>query len=317
MVGGFQQQVYQQPAQAVVGAFASLNPRYSFLAGPGGLVAGENGVIVGRAAWVSPPNDPNGAAMIANNNGSGPIAGIVHNEQQALIVDYLSPAGLKVQRGFMVTLETSADLWVINDGTSAALPGMKAYANFSDGKFSFAAPDSATVGAVAAASTVAAQTLSVTGSISGNVLTVTAVGSGVVRAGATLSGIGVATGTKVVSQIDGTPGGIGTYYVSIDGQNAASTTIAGTWGLLTLGTVSSGTFKVGDVLVASGSVVAGTTITEAITGSGGTGSTFAVDNNTVVSSQSISAESNVETKWFARSTAAPGALVKISAMPLG
>lgn len=67
---------------------------------------------------------------------------------------------------------------------------------------------------------------SVTGSISGTTLTVTAVGSGAIVVGQTLSGLNVTAGTTVVGVITGI-GGIGTYQVSV-ASTAASTTITGT-----------------------------------------------------------------------------------------
>ncbi|MES2352069.1 MAG: hypothetical protein V4641_31255 [Pseudomonadota bacterium] len=63
----------------------------------------------------------------------------------------------------------------------------------------------------------------VTGSIAGNVLTVTAVTSGAVDVGATLTGAGVTAGTTVTARGTGT-GGIGTYTVSIV-QAVAATAI--------------------------------------------------------------------------------------------
>ncbi len=53
-----------------------------------------------------------------------------------------------------------------------------------------------------------------TGSISGTVMTVTAMLLGTVIPGATLFGTGVAVSTIIGTQISGTPGGIGTYNVS-------------------------------------------------------------------------------------------------------
>ena len=66
------------------------------------------------------------------------------------------------------------------------------------------------------------------------------------------------------------------------------------------------------MLTVSGSVVAGTYITANVTGSGGSGGTMVVSNNTNVGSQTISAASNVETKFYCRGSALPGELVKIS-----
>ena len=68
---------------------------------------------------------------------------------------------------------------------------------------------------------------SFTGSISGNVLTVTGIASGAVAQGQTLSGTGIATGTKITQTLTGAGGNInevGTYQVNIN-QTVASTSI--------------------------------------------------------------------------------------------
>lgn len=54
-----------------------------------------------------------------------------------------------------------------------------------------------------------------TGSIAANVMTVTNVNFGVIEAGAAVFGVGVDTATTIVNQTGGTPGGIGTYTVSV------------------------------------------------------------------------------------------------------
>lgn len=63
------------------------------------------------------------------------------------------------------------------------------------------------------------------GSISGTTLTVTSVRTGTIELLRTLLGIGIADGTVISSQIDGTPGGIGNYVVSI-AQNVSSEIMA-------------------------------------------------------------------------------------------
>lgn len=317
MANGFQTQVYANYSPAVLGDFCDKNPRYTVDAGPGGLVAGSYGCIVGNFAWITSQEvDWDNAAAIVNSFGSGPVAGFVHREQQALITQYLADASLVVPTGFPVTLFSGGGFWVKNTGSGQAIPGMKAYANFANGAATFAATGSPTAGGTSTASTVAATTFSVTGSLAGNVLAVTAVGSGTVVPGATISGTNVASGTMVVNQLTGTPGGIGTYSVSIPEQTAASTTISGTYGLLTIGGTVVGTYAVGDTISGT-SVVAGTAITALGTGTGGAG-TYIVNNNTVVSSTAIDvAASNVETKWIAMSPGLTGELVKISDKPLG
>ena len=304
-----QSQVYGQYAPGVEGDFCSKNVWTTYDAGPGGLVAGPNGVQVGAFAWVTAPLDPNNTPTVANNFGSGNVAGIVARAQQGLLTVYLQYASLLVPQGFPVTLINSGDLWLRNNGTTFAQINQKVYANFATGVASFAATGAPTTGASGSASTVAATTFSVTGSIANNILNVTAVGSGSVHPGATISGTGIATGTQIVSQIGGTTNGIGTYYVSIPEQTVASTTISGTYGLLTVGgTVVSG-FAVNQVITGTG-VVAGTQITQLGTGTGGAG-TYIVNNNTAVSSTAISvAAVNVETKWVAASAGAVGELIK-------
>lgn len=68
---------------------------------------------------------------------------------------------------------------------------------------------------------------SFTGSISGNILTVTGINSGAVAQGQTLSGTGIAAGTKITANITGAGGNVnevGTYKLNIS-QTVASTTI--------------------------------------------------------------------------------------------
>jgi len=312
----FPNQVNTVQAPAVAGDFASTNPRGSYVAGPGGLVAGPAGVTVGRFAWVSAPMDGDNSPAVVNNFGTGLPSGFVHREQQALITQYLAASGNLIQPGFNMTLMNFGDFWVTNDGATQALVGQKAYANFADGKITFAATGTPKTGATSTGSTVAASTFSVTGSITGAVLTVSAVSSGSVYPGATISGTNVVTGTQIVNQITPliageTANGVGRYNVSIGEQTVASTTVSGTYGTLTIGTAT-GTFAVGNLLAVSGAVVAGTYIAYALTGAGGSGSTFVVTNNTVVSSQAINvAAVNVETKYICSSTGLAGELVKI------
>src|SRR5271166_240167 len=109
---------------------------------------------------------------------------------------------------------------------------------------------------------IAASTASVTGSITGTVMNVTAVSSGILIPGETLSGTSVTAGTQIVNQINGNPGGVGNYNVTV-ASTATSTTISGTYGTMTVTavTANSGIPTVGQLLagasVAAGSVVIG------------------------------------------------------------
>jgi hypothetical protein len=329
MAGGVQTQVYPLYAPAVEGDFASNNPRFTVLAGPGALVAGPSGVIVGHFAWSSyAAVDFDGAPAIVNSFGSGPVMGFCGRNMQALITTFLADASQIVPQGFGVTLFSGGDFWVKNSGTTQALPGQIAYASVANGAVNFAAASTPSTGGTSTASTVVAQTGSVTGSIAGNVLTVTAVGSGTLYPGATITNAGptIAVGTMIVSQLSGTIGGIGTYALSIPEQTIASGTITSTWGLLTVGGTVAGTYAVGNVIT-GGTVAAGTTISAnasnsaltgtLLTGSGGAG-TYAVNNNTAATSAAINVSAvNVQTKWIAMSSGLPGELVKITDHPLG
>jgi hypothetical protein len=318
MVGssqGFQRQVLTQPAPAVAGDFASSNPRYALLAGPGGLVAGPNGVTIGAFCWVIDPDDADGAPATVYSSGAGPVSGFVGRNQQGLIVKYLDEASMQIYPGFGMFAYDAGDFWAKNTGAAQAVPGMKAYANFANGLVTFAAAGTPATSGSGSASSIAAETSSWVGSIADDVMTVTGSVVGTIYPGTTISGTNVASGTMIVSQLSGTTGGVGTYLVSIGEQTVASTAISGTYGLLTVGGTVTGAFAVGDYISGS-SVVTGTQITALGTGTGGAG-TYVVNNNTVVSSTAITAATNVETKWFARTSGLPGELVKISSTPQG
>ena len=324
MSGGFQQQVNVSLAPGVAGDFASANPWATFDAGPGGLVSGAQGLTVGLFAWVTGPHDPDGSCLIANNFFvAGPqaipnVAGFVHREQQGLITAFLSDAGMTIQSGVAVSLMIQGDFWVVNNGTSQNILGQKAFAKFANGQALFAAagstPSSATV--VGSIGTIA---YTITASLSGDTLTVTGSGNfnipiGAVVAG-TVGGSGVTANTFITGQLTGTLGQVGTYSVSIPEQNVGSGSLTISYAQLTVGSVSSGTIGVGDVLSSSGgtALVLNSTITALGTGSGGTGTyiVYPVQSG-AVGSETISAQLAQETKWYAASVGLVGEIVKIT-----
>lgn len=91
---------------------------------------------------------------------------------------------------------------------------------------------------------------SVTGSIATTTLTVTAVGSGALSVGQTLSGSGVTAGTKITALGTGT-GGTGTYTVDTS-QTASSTTITATAAAATAFSGNTGTGAMGAITVSAG-----------------------------------------------------------------
>lgn len=90
----------------------------------------------------------------------------------------------------------------------------------------------------------------VTGAIAATTLTVSAVTSGALSVGQTLSGSGVTTGTTITALGTGT-GGTGTYTVSAS-QTASSTTITATSAIAAAFAGNTGTGTVGAIVVSNG-----------------------------------------------------------------
>lgn len=311
----FQSQVNVVQAPGIAGDFCSSNPRFSYLAGPGALVAGTAGLTVGRFAWVNYSGiDGDNAPGVANNFGPGPVAGFVHREKQALITAFLTEAGNVIPPGFDITLMSGGDFWVKNDGATQALPGMKAYANFADGTVTFSITGAPLTGS--ASGSIGPAPAGFTASINGNVLTVSAVSSGVLVPGMTVGGTaGVAAATKITAQLTGSVGAVGTYALNIPEQSVVSSAMSGTVGLLTVSGTVSGVLGVGSIITGTG-VTVGTTITALGTGTGGAG-TYYVDPSQTASLINITWTRNVETKWVCFSAGLAGELVKISSQPAG
>lgn len=323
----FQTQVNSIQAPAVEGDWASANPRASVLAGEGALAAGlgviagvtVQGIVVGRFGWLSYQQvDNDEAPAIVNTFGFGLPAGLVHRSQVGLIQNYLQEYSMVLPRGFQTALFNDVDMWIKNTGATYAQVGMKVFANYADGTAYAAAAGSTPPGGSGSASSIAAGTFGGTGTIVNNILTITGsvTGANGIVAGGTISGTGVATGTKILGQV--TPllagealGGIGRYYVSIPEQTVTSTAISGTYGILTVGGTVTGSFGGGGTISGT-NVVAGTTIYSQLTGSPGVAGTYVVDNNTVVGSTAITAANSIETKWYVKSGAANGELMKVS-----
>lgn len=327
MPGGFQTSVGANLAPAVAGDFASANPRSTYPAGPGGLVAGSGGVQVGLFAWIVPaPVDIDGTGQQVLNSGAlgGYPAGIIPRTQQGLITTYLDNADMGIPAGFALEVLTGGDIWVKNDGSTAAEVGMKCYADNANGKASFAPSGSPTTGASSNSASIAAGSATFTGSIAGNILTVTGTGGGAIVIGGTIGGAAgsaggdaVPVGAQIVSLLSGTLGAANsTYLIAAPPSTVTSTTIVENYGILTVGGTITGTFTVGDKLSGTGVTTADSFIVSLGTGSGGAG-TYNVNKSQTVASGTISAGSNTETRWVAVSGGLPGDLVKISANPVG
>jgi hypothetical protein len=289
---GFPRQVNVQAAPAVAGDFCDTNPRSTVDAGAGSFVAGANGTTIGRFAWIDADS------ISINNTGSGVPNGFIHREQQGIIVDYLADNTMLIKPGFPVTVHNGGGFWVLNAGVTTSAISNKVYAINANGGATFAATGTPPTGAsvtgsiaVNAGSTSTIALNSVTGSISGTTLTVSAIGTGALAPGQFLAGGTSVTGivdpaTMIVSQLTGTAGSTGTYELSVS-NSVTSTTITSTGATLTVGGSVTGTFAIGQTLSGSG-VTSGTKITALISGTGGAG-TYAVDTAQTVTSTAITA----------------------------
>jgi hypothetical protein len=131
----------------------------------------------------------------------------------------------------------------------------------------------------------------VTGTITGNVLTINTINSGGVAIGQMLSGPGITTGTTITGFLTGAGGQVneaGTYQVNINQNTLAPAftgSISGT--TLTVTAVSQGYIGLGAVITGTG-VTTGTTISGLISGTGGTG-TYQVSVSQTIGSESMTA----------------------------
>lgn len=282
----FQSQVNVQPSPGVEGSFASTNTRTTVLAGPGALVSGQSGVVVGRFAWVDPVT-----GNTVNSFGQGAPAGFVHNDTQALITNFLGEKTMVVPTGLPVTLHQNGDFWAKNNGLASATVGQKVYASNSDGSISAGVAGSPPTGAVVTGS-IAANVVTgsiaptgATGTISGTTLAATAV-TGCLAAGQYIAGTGVDPATTIVAQLSGTAGGTGSYQVSVS-QFVPTFTLTASGSGLTVSSVASGTLAVGQTISGAG-IAAGTVITGLGTGTGGTG-TYSVSSRQTAASTTVTA----------------------------
>jgi hypothetical protein len=322
----FPNQVNASQAPGVAGDFASANPRSTVLAGEGALISGlgvingatVQGAVVGRFGWLTYQTiDNDNAPGTVNTFGSGVPQGLVARRQVGLITQYLGTSVFYFQSGFQIALYNEVDMWVTNNGATAAQVGQKAFASYADGSASFAAAGSTPAGGSGSASSIAAETAnSLTSTIVGDIFTAIGTLTGNFYPGSILSGSGVATGTQIVAQVlPLLPGealnGLGRYEVNIPEQNVTSTTITGTYGLLTVGGTVVNGFGPGQTVSGSG-VTSGTVIFQQLTGTAGGAGTYVVSPSQTANSTAITAAGSIETKWYARSAGAVGEIIKIS-----
>jgi len=322
-MAGFQKQANIYLAPGVPGQFASTNPFSAIVAGPGGLVAGFLGCVVGKFAWITYAIA--GGPGVANSFGEGGVVpdGFVGADMQALITDFLGSDSMVVPSGIPVTLFDRGDFWAQSFGEAAI--GQKAFANLFTGDVLAAAsgafPTTSFGSAVIAAATLVA------GSYSMNV---TAVTSGVLAVGQLVSGAGIAPGTFIESLGNGS-GSTGTYNLSRAAQVAgtavaiacavpaavggavATCSCSSASPTMTVTTLTAGSSVVAGMLVSGTNVPAGTYIAGIVSGGGGNGSVITLSANAsdTISGASIKFSSWVETPFVIKSAGNVGDVIKI------
>jgi hypothetical protein len=133
------------------------------------------------------------------------------------------------------------------------------------------------IAATTTGSSIAPVSLSFNGSINAAVLTVNSVSSGDIYVGSYISGKGIPANTQITAQLSGTPNGAGTYSLFLRSGYISSETMTEKYGVLTVGSVSSGQVAVGQqVTDAGGAIPKLTAIEDSLSGSGA-GSTWVVN----------------------------------------
>ena len=123
-------QTATNPIQApgIAGDFASANPRAIVLSSMNqnvaGIIAGPSGLTIGLFAWLDWPT-----YQTASNKGPGAPNGFVGRHEQGLITTYLTEYGMTIPAGFPVTVYDAGDFYIVNNGTTQAVPGQKANAS--------------------------------------------------------------------------------------------------------------------------------------------------------------------------------------------
>jgi Protein of unknown function (DUF3383)/PEP-CTERM motif len=109
--------------------------------------------------------------------------------------------------------------------------------------------------------------VSFTGSVNNLLLNVTSVSSGTIEVGSIISGAGIPANAQITSQVSGTSGGVGVYGLYVPEGHIASENLTDSYGVLTVGSTTSGTVAIGQHVVGKG-VLADTAIETHLSGSG-------------------------------------------------
>lgn len=270
---GFQKQVNLQQAPAVEGDFASANPRSAVLSPESGFVAGNDGVTVGRFAWIGVDG------VTVENVGVAPAApnGFVHREQQGLITTWLAEQTMMIPQGLPVILHNQGDFWVKNAGSVTDI-GDSVYADYGTGQAANAIQTGASVTAILGSTNTAllGATFTASADTDATRLVVTSV-TGLISVGDTVSGTGITAGTTITSQISGTTGGAGTYQLSA--SNTASSATVTAFGKVVKVTSTTGLISIGETISGGAGFPVGATVVRQLSGTTGGAGNYQLSAN--------------------------------------
>ena len=266
LIGSFQTRVNRYNPYGVEGDFASANPRATALTpSNGAFVAGPNGVIIGRFAWI----EADGRTV--TNQGQYPDSpdGFVHRDQQGLLTEYLQSAGMLIPPGFPVTLMEAGDFLAKNSGPSSLARRGTIYASYIDGSIQTAAGTAGSVTATLGSTNTGSLGSTNTASLGSTSLGTAVVGhanqitlasvTGLVSIGDTIAGTGITSGTTVAAFISGTEGGAGVYELSAN--NTAAGGAVTTFGTVVKVTVTTGLISIGETISGGAGFPVGATVT--------------------------------------------------------
>jgi hypothetical protein len=326
---GFQQQVFLNPAPAVWGARASLNPTATVDAGPFNLTAGLLGVAAGKFGWQNLVASTM-LAVVNNYSPTQPVIpdGWVSNEQQALITTWLGQSAMVVPPGYPVTMYNRGDFWGKTVYADAAL-GQKVFVNLFSGDIYPAATGSFISAAVGTAAVVTATTTA--GSYSMNV---TAFTSGILAIGQQITGPGLTNGLYYIES-SGTltlPASSGSGTINLT-QAAVAASTGGTFNTIaqtgiggavcssvsssssttmTINTVTSGSIVAGQLIQQITNIPANNWVASIGTFNGTSGTIImGLASTGTITAQACNFSAWIETPWYFNSPGNVGDLVKI------
>ena len=127
---GFQTTVNLYNPIGVAGAFASIGPYHSVIAGSLQFVAGDAGVTIAAFAWGSLVDGKTSNAKPANTTNHA-LGFVSRNSNIAVITAWQGQASNLIPSGLEVTLHDRGDFYAVT--TTAATVGQKVFASDTDG----------------------------------------------------------------------------------------------------------------------------------------------------------------------------------------